>query len=151
MAGTRTVAVGLLAVSTGVLCHVPCPAGEQPGATTKPALEKDFYVTLPDELRPIPEAAGPGSRVPGFKIRGIKGWRWSPEQYLAEIPVLARYKMNFLMNCYLSMFDIENTRGGGNRWWEPLPDEKKRKYEKVVESCKQHGIEFCFAMHPNLI
>jgi len=150
MAEIRALPVGLLAAWTCAMCSVPCPAGEQTGATTAPALEKDFHVALPDELRAVPEPAGPGQRVPGFKIRGIKGWRWSPEQYLAEIPVLARYKMNFLMNCYLSMFDIENARGGGNRWWEPLPDAKKRKYEKVVQSCKKHGIEFCFAMHPNL-
>ena len=41
------------------------------------------------------------------------------QQYLEEIPVLAKYKMNFLMNCYLSMFD---DRTGKNEWWLPLPD-----------------------------
>ncbi|HSW46158.1 MAG TPA: beta-N-acetylglucosaminidase domain-containing protein [Phycisphaerae bacterium] len=111
---------------------------------------RDFFVTLPAKMRPVPEPALPGQKVPGFAIRGIKGWKWTPEQYLAEIPVLARYKMNFLMNCYLSMFDIENIQGGGNQWWLPLPGQKKSKYEEVVRSCKEHGVEFCFAMNPNL-
>jgi hypothetical protein len=114
------------------------------------SIEEDFYVTLPAEVRPVPEPALAGQKTPGFAIRGIKGWRWTPEQYLAEIPVLAKYKMNFLMNCYLSMYDIENLQGGGNKWWLPLPAEKKRKYEQVVRSCREHGIEFCFAMNPNL-
>jgi hypothetical protein len=62
--------------------------------------------------------------------------------------------MNFLMNCYLSMYDIEHharwNDGQANRWWEDLPAEKKRAYEEVVRSCQQHGIEFCFGMNPNL-
>ena len=117
---------------------------------TRRSVAEDFFVTLPAELRPIPEPARIGRKVPGFAIRGTKGWQWTPEQYLAEIPVLAEYKMNFLMNCYLSMFDIENLQGGGNKWWLPLPESKKRKYEEVVRSCQKHGIEFCFAMNPNL-
>ncbi len=119
-----------------------------------PAPAVDFPITLPTERVEIPAPAGPGQPVTGFKIRGTKGWMWTAEQYLAEIPVLARYKMNFLMNCYLSMFDIETStdwRGGRiNRWWEPLPEAKKRRYEQVVEACRAHDIEFCFAMHPNL-
>lgn len=118
-------------------------------AASRPA-KRLYTVTLPTEVRPVPEPAKAGRKVPGFAIRGTKGWRWTPEQYLAEIPVLAEYKMNFLMNCYLSMFDIENLQGGGNRWWLPLPEEKKRKYEQVVRECRKHGVEFCFAMNPNL-
>lgn len=114
----------------------------------------DFRVTLPTERVEIPDPSGPNQPATGFKIRGTKGWMWTAEQYLAEIPVLARYKMNFLMNCYLSMFDIETSTdwrsGRLNRWWEPLPEAKKRRYEQVVEACRAHNIEFCFAMHPNL-
>ena len=124
--------------------------GGRQAATTRPGAVKDFFVTLPAEVRPVPEPGKPGQKVPGFAIRGIKGWKWTPEQYLAEIPVLAEYKMNFLMNCYLSMYDIENMQGGGNKWWLPLPETKKRKYEEVVHSCRRHGVEFCFATNPNL-
>jgi hypothetical protein len=114
-----------------------------------------FTVLLPDSLRPFPETLPAGRSAPGFPLRGIKGWMWRAGQYLAEVPVLAQYRMNFLMNCYTSMFDIEHHPWGGgvsdcNRWWEPLPDEKKKAYEKVVRACQDHGIEFCFCMNPNL-
>lgn len=115
-------------------------------------LHKDFCVVLPETLEPLPTPL-PEGKQPGFKFRGIKGWMWTPEQYLSEIPVLAKYKMNFLMNCYGSMCDIEHYKWGDpnvNRWWEPLPEEKKAAYAKIVKSCQEHGILFCFSMNPNL-
>jgi hypothetical protein len=115
-------------------------------------IREDFRVTLPAEVRPLPEPLAPG-RDPGFKYRGIKGWMWRPEQYLAEIPVLARYKMNFLMNCYTSMCDVEHVPWGDprcNRWYEPLPASKREAYARIVRACRQSGIEFCFSMNPNL-
>lgn len=118
-----------------------------------PDLHKQFSVDLPDAREPFPEPLPPGVE-PGFKIRGTKGWAWTPEQYLAEIPWLAKFKMNFLMNCYLSMFDIENHpnwgSGEANRWWEQLSESKKAAYAKVVRSCQEHEIAFCFGMNPNL-
>jgi hyaluronoglucosaminidase len=110
-------------------------------------------VKLPEKPGTLPEPLPAGLTEPGFKLRGIKGWMWKPEQYLAEIPVLAAYKMNFLMNCYTSMCDVENYRWGEedcNRWWEALPEAKKKAYEEIVRSCANHGIEFCFSMNPNL-
>ena len=70
-------------------------------------LHKDFWVTLPAEKRPFPEPL-PEGKPPGFKIRGTKGWMWTPQQTMAEIPVLAGYQMNFFMNCYGCMCDIEH-------------------------------------------
>lgn len=62
--------------------------------------------------------------------------------------------MNFLMNCYVSMFDLEHHRNWGdgeaNRWWEDLPAEKKAAYAEVVRACQHHGIQFCFGMNPNI-
>jgi hypothetical protein len=120
----------------------------------RPELRKSFYVELPREKRDFPEPL-PAGREPGFKFRGTKGWAWRPDQYLAEIPWLARFKMNFLMNCYISMFDIEHhanwADGEANRWWEEIPAEKKRAYEEVVRACQRQGIEFCFGMNPNLV
>jgi len=115
-------------------------------------LSKDFWVTMPTEKRDLPEPLAPG-RKPGFAVRGTKGWMWTPEQYLAEIPVLAKCKMNFLQNCYGSMTDIEHYAWGNpevNRWWEDLPAEKKAAYENIVRQCQKNGIEFCFSMNPNL-
>jgi hypothetical protein len=118
-----------------------------------PNLHKQFSIELPDARKPFPEPLPPGAE-PGFRIRGTKGWAWTPEQYLAEIPWLAKFKMNFLMNCYLSMFDIENHANWGsgeaNRWWEEIPESKKAAYAKVARSCQEHGIVFCFGMNPNL-
>jgi hypothetical protein len=106
-----------------------------------------YRIDLPDIPKPFPEPL-PYGAAPGFRLRGIKGWAWSPAQYLAEVPFLARLKMNFLMNCYLSMFSDPVKLV--NRWWEPIPEAKKRAYEKVVRACRAAGIDFCFAMHPQL-
>ena len=83
-------------------------------AGASPQIAGDFVVALPTEERPFPESLRAGE-APSFKIRGTKGWAWTPEQYLAEIPYLVRFKMNFLMNCYLSMFDIESRAAGDFR------------------------------------
>ncbi len=123
-----------------------CPAVE---STNRPAT---FQIVLPTQAREFPEPLPPGA-APGFKIRGTKGWAWTPEQYLAEIPFIARCRMNFLMNCYLSMFDLEHhswSERGANRWWETLPPVKKAAYEAVVRSAQAHGLQFCFSMNPNL-
>lgn len=115
-------------------------------------LSKDFRVKLPTEIRDFPEPL-PTGKQPGFKWRGTKGWMWTPAQYLAEIPVMAKYKMNFLMNCYGSMCDIEHYAWGHpecNRWWEDFPASKKAAYEYVVKLCQKQGVEFCFSMNPNL-
>ncbi len=116
-------------------------------------IRKQFHVELPAEERPFPEPLPPGAQ-PGFKMRGTKGWAWTPGQYLEEIPWLVKFKLNFLMNCYLSMFDIENhanwADGEANRWWEALSASKKSAYAKVVRACQEQGVEFCFGMNPNL-
>ena len=116
-------------------------------------IHTNFSFTLPSAKREFPEPLPAGAQ-PGFKIRGTKGWAWTPEQYLAEIPFIAKYKMNFLMNCYLSMFDIEHyakwNDPDANRWWEDLPPAKQAAYEKVVHSAQAHGLQFCFSMNPNL-
>ena len=55
--------------------------------------------------------------------------------------------MNFLMNCYGSMCDIEHYKWGDpkcNRWWEPLPPEKKKAYEEIVRELPE-------ARHPVLL
>jgi len=123
-------------------------------AAEKPVeIHASFHVTLPKEERAFPEPLPSGAQ-PGFTLRGTKGWAWTPGQYLAEIPFLAKVKMNFLMNCYISMFDIEHHEkwydGDANRWWEDLPSAKKTSYEKVVKSAQEHGLTFCFSMNPNL-
>jgi hypothetical protein len=44
-----------------------------------------FTVRLPAAARPFPEPLPDGRTLPGFRLRGTKGWAWTPEQYLAEI------------------------------------------------------------------
>ena len=114
-------------------------------------IHQDFHVNLSDRKRTFPEPLPPGAQ-PGFKFRGTKVWAWTPEQYLAEIPFLVQFKMNFLMNCYSSMFDLEHYSdwARANRWWEDIPEPKKKAYEKIVRECQKHGIQFCFSMNPNI-
>jgi len=112
------------------------------------AVTGELRVKLPRKLRALPRPLPAGHTEPGFAIRGTKGWLWKPEQYLAEIPHLAEYKMNFLMNCYGSMFDLRPH--WVNEWWKPMPDEKKEAYARIIRACKEHGITYCFAFHPQL-
>ncbi len=109
-----------------------------------------FGVQVPAHVRPFPEPLAPDHLEPGFKFRGIKGWDWTPEQYLREIPYLAKFKMNFLMNCYLSLFASKPGQPFRNEWWKPLSQEQKRAYAKIIRTCRQYGITFCFAVHPQL-
>jgi hypothetical protein len=83
-------------------------------------------------------------------MRGIKGWDWTPRQYLEEIPWLARFRMNFLMNCYLSLFTEDAGGRQMNEWWKPMDDERKRDYARVIAACRDNGIAFCFSVHPQL-
>ncbi len=111
-----------------------------------------FKINIQDKTRSFPEPLPKGKKT-GFALRGIKGWMWTPQQYLSEIPVMAKYKMNFLMNCYGSMCDLEHYEWGNpeaNRWWEDLPKSKMKAYEQIVRLCKKHKINFCFSMNPNL-
>ncbi len=148
----RAPAVSLLWISTALglwSCAGP-PTARREGSGTAVVVKGScgYDIVLPREPGPIPEPLPPERSAPGFPLRGTKGWAWTPEQYLAEIPYLARMKMNFLMNCYLSMFaDPEKL---DNRWWEPIPEAKKRAYEEVVRACQKAGIDFCFAVHPVL-
>lgn len=109
-----------------------------------------LHIDLPRKARPFPEPLPAGQTEPGFKFRGTKGWYWTPEQYLAEVPVLAKFKMNFLMNCYSSMFSSALGEPWKNEWWKPLPESKKAAYAKVFRACRDTGITYCFAVHPQL-
>lgn len=116
-----------------------------------------FKVVLPSQQLPMPTPLTGDEK--GFTIRGMKGYCWTPRQYLEEIPVLAKYKANFLMNCYLSMFSVKDTPvyhfgtfldSLENNWWQPLPDKKRLAYEQVFRECRKFHIDFCFAMNPQL-
>ncbi len=91
-----------------------------------------------------------GAASANFKFRGMKGWFWSPEQYLEEIPVLAGLKLNFLMNCYGSMIVNRPGEAWCNEWWKPMSSDRRDAYTRIIRSCEEHGLTFCFAMHPQL-
>jgi beta-N-acetylglucosaminidase len=109
-----------------------------------------LHVRLPAEARPFPEPLAAGRSGPGFKFRGTKGWNWTPEQYLAEIPYLKKFKMNFLMNCYSSMFTSKPGEPWRNEWWKPMTDARKQAYARVIRACREQGVTFCFAFHPQI-
>ncbi len=109
-----------------------------------------YQVTVPSDQRAFPEPLPAGRTQPGFAFRGTKGWNWNPGQYLAEAPFLAAVKMNFMMNCYLSLFSSRPPNGWGNQWWNPLPEATKSDYAQVIQACQTQGVSFCFAMNPQL-
>ncbi len=131
-----------------ILGFLAGPVSGQAAAATQDPLAPKYKVALPEKPAPYPADPPAGQIAPKFRIIGTKGWAWTPEQFLAEIPVLARYKMNFLMSCYTCVFtDMEKFL---NRWWEPIPEKTRRGFEKVVRACQANGITFCYSMHPQL-
>lgn len=107
-------------------------------------------VRLPSKPRPTPASTASTSAPPGFRFRGIKGWFWTAEQYLEEIPVLGDLNLNFLMDCYGSMIGLQPGAKSCNEWWKPMPDTKKDAYSQIIRACHQRNITFCFALHPQL-
>lgn len=93
----------------------------------------------------------------GFAIRGTKGYDWTPEQCLEEIPYLKEFGMNFFAPCYLSFFSEHDRNlssmkelSGLNKWWLPFSDQDKQDWAAVVKECLKDGIYFCFGMNPML-
>lgn len=155
---TRRELLQAVTASAGLALGKPVLASRVPttGTAAMPP-RRPYHVTLPEQILPMPEGVSKYSAAPGFKLRGIKGWAWTPTQYLETIPVMANYRMNFLMNCYTSLWDLEVhgawariPKQPSNRWYEPLPESKRTAFERVVRECRQHGIEFCFSMNPIL-
>jgi hypothetical protein len=136
------VAIAILCGTAAAVTNAATPA--------KRSASRVIPLELPEKTRPFPEPL-PEGKPPGFKYRGIKGWAWTPEQYLAEIPVVAQYKMNFLMNCYTSLYGNDWSWGqNSNRWWEPLSDKRRQGLEKVIRAAQSHDLSFCFSMNPQL-
>lgn len=158
---TLQVTVFAASCTEGILAHGVI---RNTGDTCYPAIysghcdtSRFFRVVLPQRRLPMPTPLTGNEK--GFAIRGMKGYCWTPQQYLEEIPVLARYKANFLMNCYLSLFSVKATpsyRYGTfldsleNDWWNPLPDKKRQAFEQIFRECRKYNINFCFAMNPQL-
>jgi len=153
--------LGMLSASTLFAERLPRSLSAYPGAALKPETSEigsklqPFKVVLPSHERPLPYRSNLASTKPGFSLRGIKGWAWSPEQYLDEIPIMAKYRLNFLMNDYGSLWELGphglEARGKDlNFWYRPLPQSMKQAFEKVIRSCQQNRIDFCFSVNPNV-
>ena len=106
-------------------------------------------VRLPADARPNPGAMHSGASSPGFKFRGMKGWFWTTGQYLEEIAVLSGLRMNFLMNCPGATI-VSRPREAYNKWWERMTAESREAYSRIIRACRDKGITFCFALHPQL-
>lgn len=91
----------------------------------------------------------------GFVLKGMKGYGWTPEICLEEVPVMKELGMNFFAPCYSSFWAENNVEtfeelNGYNRWWEPLGDNLQNRWAEVVKACKKSGIHFCFGLNPML-
>jgi beta-N-acetylglucosaminidase len=139
---------------SGTASALPRPLLDGHGSGDRSDTLRPFHVTLPQEVEALPYGSDRPDSRPAFQIRGVKGWAWSPEQYLEEIPVLARYKLNFLINCYTSLWDLPPDGALGkkniNFWYRPLSAEKKEGFTKLIRACQESGITFCFSVNPNL-
>jgi hypothetical protein len=138
--------VGALVVA-GVNAAIPAPLASA-AKIQAASVAVPYRVTVPENPLPFPTPLPAGQAEPRFKIRGTKGWAWSFDQYLAEIPTLRQGRMNFLMSCYTSVFSDREKLV--NRWREPFSEETKRGLAAVAQACRDNGITFCFSFHPAL-
>jgi len=83
--------------------------------------------------------------APRFRFRGMKGWWWTLDQYLAEIPFIAGSKLNFLMDCDGLI------RLRSDEWWKPMKDARKKAYLRLIHACRENDITFCFAQQPHFV
>lgn len=92
----------------------------------------------------------------GFTIRGTKGYDWTPEQCIQEIPYMKEAGMNFFAPCYLSFYDEHGPLSsmaelnGYNNWWREFTESQQERWRSVVKECRRNGIQFCFGMNPML-
>ncbi|HVV01269.1 MAG TPA: beta-N-acetylglucosaminidase domain-containing protein, partial [Verrucomicrobiae bacterium] len=118
------------------------------------AYREQRQVRLPPASQAAVESTRDSQSPRGFKWRGIKGWFWTTEQYLEEIPVLPSLKMNFLMDCYGSMISSEPGKPlgktGANEWRKPMSPARQEAYSRIIRACMESDITFCFALHPQL-
>jgi AraC-like DNA-binding protein len=102
-------------------------------------------VPLPTRLRPIRQAGQRATISPRFTFRGMKGWWWTLEQYLHEIPFIVSSKLNFLMDCD-GLIGLQS-----EEWWKPMKQARKKAYAKLIDACRENEITFCFAQQPHFV
>lgn len=84
------------------------------------------------------------SSFPALAIRGIKGLRWNPSDYLSILDFLPACRFNFLMLCYGMV--PEHCR----QWRKPYSEEHLRAIAEIVQRCNEKYIRVCVAVNPSL-
>ncbi len=84
------------------------------------------------------------SSFPAIAIRGIKGLRWNPSDYLSIIDFLPACRFNFLMLCYGMV--PEHCR----EWRKPYSEEHLQAISEIVQRCNERYIRVCVAVNPSL-
>ncbi|MBC7083184.1 MAG: beta-N-acetylglucosaminidase domain-containing protein [Firmicutes bacterium] len=84
------------------------------------------------------------SSFPAMAIRGIKGLRWNPSDYLSIIDFLPACRFNFLMLCYGML--PEHCR----HWRKPYSEEHLQAISEIVRRCEERFIRVCVAVNPSL-
>jgi AraC-like DNA-binding protein len=114
------------------------------------AYRERWRVRMPKKILVVPDAQSANGSVKNFQFRGIKGWLWTAEQYLEEIPTLVDLKMNFLMNCPGTVLASEPGAEWRNEWWKPMTKAMKCAYASIIHECQKQSIIFCHSLHPQL-
>lgn len=85
-----------------------------------------------------------------FNIRGTKGYFWTPEQYISEIPTLKTFGMNFIATCYGTFYRDYKFEKGFNDWWVPFDLKQEEEWKDVIRTSVDYDVMFCFGMNPML-
>jgi hypothetical protein len=81
-------------------------------------------------------------KADAFRLRGLKGLWWEPEQYRGWPAFLADAGYDFFMLCYT--FCPET----GLRWRQPIRDAEAAIISRLARECAERGITLCLALHP---
>lgn len=109
-----------------------------------------WRIRVPKKPLIMPEPQPAFGFTQNFRFRGIKGWMWTAEQYLEEIPTLVDLKMNFLMNCPGTVLVSEPGGEWTNEWWKPMTKAMQGAYSTIIHECQKRGLIFCHSLHPQL-
>lgn len=114
------------------------------------AYRDQWRVQVPKKFLVLPDPQLTNGSTRNFRFRGIKGWMWTADQYLEEIPTLVDLRMNFLMNCPGTVLVSEPGGEWSNEWWKPMTATMKKAYATIIRECQKQGIIFCHSLHPQL-
>lgn len=103
--------------------------------------------TLRQWAKASPVGAPRGVRIRDWPAQGIRGFkglgpRWDIPEYIAMAGFMARFKLNFLMVCYVSFEE------SFNRFRDPYPPALLEGFRRLADACRARCVTLCVCINP---